>query len=292
METLAKTKVTVETTVNVPVEKAWEFWTDTKHVIHWNNASDDWHTPHAINDFRVGGRFSYRMEARDGSSGFNFSGEYNNIELFKHIEFTLGDNRRVWIIFSPKGAGTRVAETFEAEQEHSVVMQEKGWQSILDNFKKYAESHIHSERLHFEFEVAAEINKVFKTMFDEKGFREWTSEFNASSHFKGSWEKGSKMLFLGHDKDGNLEGMVSRIRENIPGKFMSIEHLGIVHNDQEITEGPEAEKWKGFENYTFRTEKGKTIVSIDADTNMEMKDYFLEIWPKAINRLKTICEKH
>lgn len=140
METLAKTKITIEAVISAPVEKVWEYFTDPKHIMIWNNASDDWHTTKAQNDLRVGGRFVSRMEAKDGTGGFSFSGEYNNIELYKHIEYTLDDGRRVWIIFSPKGTGTRVAETLEVEQTHSIERQQEGWHSILKNFKKYVES--------------------------------------------------------------------------------------------------------------------------------------------------------
>lgn len=289
METLAKTRVTVETTVNDPVEKVWDFWTDPNHVVHWNNASDDWHTPHAENDFRIGGKFRYRMESKDGSSGFNFTGEYNNIELYKHIEYTLTDGRRVWIIFSPKGTGTRVAETFEAEQTNSVDMQQSGWQSILNNFRKYVESKSR-ETMHFERIINCKVERVYKVMLDEEKFKDWTAVFMPTSHFKGSWVKGSKILFLGKNKEGNLEGMVSKIRENIPNKFVSIEHRGFINNDEEITTGPEAEKWKGLENYTFTAMNDKTLLSVDMDTSPEMWNYFMETWPKALDRLASICE--
>lgn len=291
METLAKTKVTVETVVNAPVEKIWDRWIDPHHIVQWNFASNDWHSPHAENDLRVGGRFTYRMEAKDGTSGFDFGGEYNNIELYKHIEYTLGDGRRVWVIFSQKGLGTRVAQTFEAETENSIEMQQHGWQSILNNFKKYVESGEKKEKLHFEIKINNSVEKVYRTMIDEQKFSEWTSEFNPSSHFKGSWVKGAKILFLGVNKEGNLEGMVGRIRENIPNKYISIEYLGIVNDEEEITSGPEAENWQGFENYTFSPVDGETLLSIDADSNKEFKNYLLETYPKALNKLKSICEE-
>src|ERR1051326_187314 len=138
--TTEKTNITVEAIVNAPVEKVWELWTNPQHIIHWNNASDDWHTPRAENDLRVGGKFLSRMEAKDGSFGFDFGGEYNKVEQHKEIEYTIGDGRKVNITFVPQGNTTKLTETFEAEDTHSIEMQRTGWQNILNNFKKYAEA--------------------------------------------------------------------------------------------------------------------------------------------------------
>ena len=140
METQATTVITVESTINAPVEKVWEFWSKPEHITKWNNASDDWHTPRAENDLRVGGKFSARMEAKDGSFGFDFGGVYDAVRENEYIEYTLGDNRKVNVNFIPQGNKTKVVESFDAESTHSVEMQKGGWQSILDNFKKYTEA--------------------------------------------------------------------------------------------------------------------------------------------------------
>lgn len=140
METTVKKTVTVETVVRVPVEKAWMFWTTPDHIIQWNNASDDWHTPRAENDLRKGGRFLSRMEAKDGSVGFDFNGIYDEIITHQEISYTMEDGRKVNIRFVPEGNGTKVIETFEAENTHSVEMQRAGWQAILDNYKNHAET--------------------------------------------------------------------------------------------------------------------------------------------------------
>jgi uncharacterized protein YndB with AHSA1/START domain len=139
MENQAKT-ITVENIVKAPVEKVWEFWTSPEHIIKWNSASEDWHTPFAENDLRAGGKFISRMEARDGSFGFDFGGVYDEVKTNQVIAYTLGDNRKVKITFSSAGNETKVVETFEAENTHTIDMQMNGWQAILDNFKKYAES--------------------------------------------------------------------------------------------------------------------------------------------------------
>lgn len=135
-----KTMITVENTVNAPVEKIWKLWTEPEHITQWNNASDDWHTPSAKNDLRVRGQFVYRMEARDGSMGFDFNGVYDEVKTNELIAYTMGDGRKAKIIFTSQGNATKVVETFEAETENSIELQRGGWQNILDNFKKYAET--------------------------------------------------------------------------------------------------------------------------------------------------------
>ena len=139
METTKTQVVTVETTVNAPVEKAWEFWTNPVHVVKWNNASHDWHSPRAENDLRPGGKFSYRMEARDGSMGFDFGGTYDVVKNHEYIESTLGDGRKVKVAFIKEGSKTKIIESFETEPTHSIEMQRTGWQAIIDNMKKYTE---------------------------------------------------------------------------------------------------------------------------------------------------------
>ncbi|MEO8445998.1 MAG: SRPBCC family protein [bacterium] len=135
-----KTKITIETTVKVPAEKAWELWSAPEHIVKWCNASDDWHTTKAENDLRPGGEFVSRMEAKDGSAGFDFGGKYDEVTVNEKIGYTIDDGRKVDIIFSGNGDETKIVETFEAESANSIEMQRTGWQAILDNFKKYSES--------------------------------------------------------------------------------------------------------------------------------------------------------
>jgi uncharacterized protein YndB with AHSA1/START domain len=136
-----KTKtITVETAVKAPIEKVWSYWTEPKDITQWYNASDDWHAPYAENDLQVNGKFKTTMAAKDGSAGFDFEGVYTKIVRHKSIEYTIPDGRKVVITFSDLGSETKVVESFEAESENSYEMQRGGWQSILDNFKKYIES--------------------------------------------------------------------------------------------------------------------------------------------------------
>lgn len=140
MESTEKTVVTVWTIVNAPINVVWKNWTTSDEIIKWNNASDYWHTPRAENDLRAGGKFSYRMEAKDGSVGFDFWGIYDKVVINSQIDYTLGDGRKVKVIFGDLGLKTEVVETFEPETENSIEMQRSGWQAILDNFKKYTEA--------------------------------------------------------------------------------------------------------------------------------------------------------
>lgn len=139
MEAVNQT-ITVETTVHVPAEQVWEFWTEPQHITKWSFASDDWHAPNAENDLRVGGKFHTRMEAKDGSFGFDFGGVYDDVRLHEFISYTLGDGRKVEITFIRQDNDTKVVETFEPETTNPAEMQKAGWQAFLDNFKKYSET--------------------------------------------------------------------------------------------------------------------------------------------------------
>jgi len=135
-----KETITVETLVNAPVEKVWEFWTKPEHITKWNAASDDWHTTRAENNLRIGGKFLSRMEAKDGSFGFDFEGIYTDVITHEKISYTLLDDRKVTITFSQTENGVQIIETFEAETENTLELQKLGWQAILNNFKKYVEN--------------------------------------------------------------------------------------------------------------------------------------------------------
>jgi uncharacterized protein YndB with AHSA1/START domain len=141
MENKEVTTIIVQTNIKAPVEKVWEYWTLPEHIIKWNFASDDWQTPWAENDLRPGGKFKSRMEAKDGSSGFDFEGTYTTVKTNELIEYEIGDGRKVKVMFLENGSETNVVEKFEAENVYSFEQQRTGWQSILDNFKKYTEEH-------------------------------------------------------------------------------------------------------------------------------------------------------
>jgi len=140
METKNKEAITVQTVVKAPVQKVWACWTDPKHITQWCSASDDWHAPSAENDARTNGKFKTRMEAKDGSMGFDFEGVYSNVIENKRIEYDMADGRQVKIEFTPHGNETRVMESFDPESQNSEDMQRQGWQAILNNFKNYTES--------------------------------------------------------------------------------------------------------------------------------------------------------
>lgn len=291
MTATEKTVITIKATINAPVEKVWALWNDPRHIVNWNSASDDWHTPRATNDLREGGKLIARMEARDGNAGFDFEGVYDVVKKHEQIAYTIGDGRKVNIVFERKEKITEVTESFEAEQMNPVDMQRDGWQSILNNFKKYVEGSPNMERMKFEISIQAPVEKVYKTTIDPTSYKAWTAEFNPTSYFEGSWEKGSKILFLGTDQEGKVGGMVARIRENTPNKLISIEHYGLVNDGKEITTGPEVESWAGAqENYSFSQNGNVTVMTAEVDTNYEYVDYFSDTWPKALNKLKSICE--
>lgn len=146
--------------------------------------------------------------------------------------------------------------------------------------------------LHFEISIQAPAQKVYEIMLNEKWYGIWTGPFCPDSHFEGSWEKGSKIRFIGISENGKKGGMIGRITENIPNQFVSIEYTGFVDDDHEITQGPEAEKWiGGIEDYRFLEINGTTLLTVNSTATKEMQDVFLKAWPLALDKLKDICEQ-
>ncbi|RKS15292.1 SRPBCC family protein [Flavobacterium sp. 120] len=132
--------ITVQSTINASIEKVWKLWTAPKHVMKWNNASEDWHTPFAENDLKVGGKFKYTMASTDGTMRFDFKGVYTNVVNLSLIEYEMADGRKVKIVFEKDAEGIKVIESFDPETVNPEEMQKNGWQAILDNFKKYVEN--------------------------------------------------------------------------------------------------------------------------------------------------------
>ncbi len=132
-------KITIETTIDATLDEVWNAWVEPRHIVKWNFATDDWHCPAAEIDLRPGGSFRYRMEARDGSMGFDFEGVFSAIEPQREIRYALGDERDVMVGFSASNDGVHVIESFTAEDELGAEQQRHGWQCILDNFKLHVE---------------------------------------------------------------------------------------------------------------------------------------------------------
>ena len=133
-------KIKIGVTIDAPLEKVWELWTGPEHIMSWNTASPDWHTPKAENDLRVGGKFLSRMEAKDGSFGFDFTGIYDVVNNKQRIAYTMPDGRKCDTVFKNANGKTMVETAFDAEEQNSLEMQKFGWQAIANSFKKYVES--------------------------------------------------------------------------------------------------------------------------------------------------------
>jgi uncharacterized protein YndB with AHSA1/START domain len=133
-------KITIQATISADKSKVWEYWTKPEHITKWNFASDDWECPRAENDLRPGGKYAARMQAKDGSFGFDFEAVYDEVTNQEKITYTMGDGRQATTGFEDQGGQTKVTTTFDAEGVHDAEMQRAGWQAILDNFKRYAEA--------------------------------------------------------------------------------------------------------------------------------------------------------
>ena len=132
-------KITVETLVKADLDRVWSAWSNPEDIKQWNAASDDWHTPQATVDLREGGKFVARMEAKDGSAGFDFEGTYTRVAPRKLIEYRMPDGRGVRIEFTERAGAVHVSETFDAETENTPELQRQGWQAILDNFAQHVQ---------------------------------------------------------------------------------------------------------------------------------------------------------
>ena len=135
-------KITIETLVKADLNTVWAAWNNPEDIKQWNAASDDWHTTQSTIDLREGGKFSSRMEAKDGSAGFDFAGTYTRIMAQKIIEYQMGDDRDVKVEFTEGADGVLVRETFDAESETDRELQRQGWQAILDNFARHVEAKV------------------------------------------------------------------------------------------------------------------------------------------------------
>lgn len=290
MSNSSHSKITTHAEIAAPINQAWIAYTHPKHVVKWNFASPDWHCPIAKNELKPGGKFSYRMEAKDGSMGFDFEGIFQEIKPNHGLSYVMEDGREVEMILEESGGKTEITVKFDPEKMNSEELQKGGWQAILDNFKKHVESN-RENFMHFEISINAPVHQVFNTMISDQPYREWTSVFSPGSYFNGSWEKGSKILFLGPDKEGNEGGMVSKIADNIPDQYISIEHLGMISKGEEITTGPDVEAFAGAtENYSFYDLGEKTLLKVDVEVSKEYQEYFDNTWPKALQTLKELCE--
>jgi hypothetical protein len=151
------------------------------------------------------------------------------------------------------------------------------------------------KKLQFKKDINTSAEKVYNAMLgigNMETYNQWTSEFNPTSTYEGSWDPGAKIYFIGTDENGKRGGMVSKIADNIPFRFVSIRHYGIIDGENEITEGAEVEKWAGgLENYSFEENNGVTTVTIDLDTLEDNIDFFNQTFPKALDKLKEIAEK-
>lgn len=145
--------------------------------------------------------------------------------------------------------------------------------------------------MQFKTDIQADVAKVYQTMLEEEGYKQWTSAFDPTSYYEGSWNKGDKIYFIGTSKEGKKGGMVGVIKEHIPKEFVSVEFIGMLDGEQEVTEGPQVNDWIGsHENYTYSGNNGQSTVTVDVDVHEQMIDYFKTTYPKALAKLKEICE--
>lgn len=187
-------EITIQTIVKSTIDQVWKKWTLPEHIMQWNNASEDWYTPSAENDLKEGGKFNYKMAARDGSYSFDFSGIYNEVVIGKRITYTLDDGRKAVIEFIVEDGRVKIVETFESEQSNSIEMQKAGWQAILDNFSRYASATSNpAPVVKAQMLIRKPIHEVFEAFVNPKittrfWFTKSSGRLTKGKHVRWEWE--------------------------------------------------------------------------------------------------------
>lgn len=281
------TKITIEALVNAGVERVWDSFNNPTAITKWNQASPDWHCPSAENDLRVGGKLKSRMEAKDGSFGFDFEAVYDEVDPNKKITYTMGDGRKATTTFEPVENGTKLTTCFDAETQNSIELQQAGWQAILNSFKQYVESR---KELHFSIDINASKQKVWDTMLQQDTYKMWTAVAWSGSRYEGEWKQGSEIKFMGEQDAGTL----ALIEVCNPTNYLLARHIAIINADGSLdTTSEMAREWTGAkEAYQFTEQHGVTILKVTIETFEKWAGMFEEGWPKAVGKLKELCEMH
>ncbi|NMM47353.1 SRPBCC family protein [Marinigracilibium pacificum] len=276
------TKIKVSTKINSPINIVWNVFTDANHITQWNFASEDWFCPIATNPLEVNKEFSWRMEAIDGSMGFDFNGTYQNIDVNKLIEYKIEDGRKVSISFLSDGETTEIIEVFEPESTNPLELQQQGWQAILNNLKRYAESQNNLKRQFYDIEINSNPETVYKALLNKETYGKWASVFSPGADYEGNWETGSLITFTGTDNDGKQSQMHSKVIKSIPDRLIILEHQGMSNDDS---------SWNGAkEIYTLIDRKGSTFLRVAMDTTPDYIEFFSKKWPKALKEIKSLSE--
>jgi uncharacterized protein YndB with AHSA1/START domain len=286
MTTTEKTTIKVSANIDAPIAKVWELWTTPKHIMQWNNASDDWWTSRAENDLRTGGEFVSTMEAKDGSFKFDFAGVYREVIPHEKIHYAMADGREVKVYFRSADGQTQVTEVFDPENIHSLEMQEAGWQAILNNFKKYVEYTNKFQPIYFSEQINASKVKVWNTMMDEATYHEWVSSAWPNSFYEGIWKEGESLLFINKENSGTK----AKLLFHRPYEISLAEHIAV------ISKGIEKEQddsgWIGSkELYLFSEKNGVTTLEVIMYATPSWHEMFKHDWPIALKKLKEICER-
>lgn len=275
-------RITVTATINEDAKKVWDFYMDPEHITKWNFADPSWHCPMASNEIKVGGRYFARMEAKDGSFGFDFEAIYDEIEVGESFTYTFGD-RKATVEFKCAGNQTEITIVFDAEKENPIEMQKGGWQAILNNFKNYVEQlKLEFKKVSFTIQINAGKEKVWEALWSEANYEKWTSVFGEGNKAISDWKEGSKIQFVA--KDG--AGLFSIIEKKATNEHIVFKHLGEMKNGEEI-----ANEWAGAKEKYFLSEiNGITTIDVEIDTKEEYTDYFNGAFPKALQIVKQISE--
>lgn len=278
-------KIAIETMIKAPIEKVWNAYNDPIAITKWNQASPDWHCPYADNDLRKGGKLKSRMEAKDGSFGFDFEAVYDEVREYKKIAYTMGDGRQAITSFEKLDNATKIITVFDAETDNPLELQQTGWQAILNSFKLYIESR---KDLHFSIAINAGKQKVWETMLQPATYKIWTDAAWPGSKYDGEWKQGARLKFTG----GGGGGTMALIEVCNPCDYLFARHIAIINSDGSLdTDSEMAKEWTGVkEAYQFTETDGVTTLEVFIETFEKWTNMFDEGWPIALEKLKELCE--
>jgi uncharacterized protein YndB with AHSA1/START domain len=292
---MSSSAIVITATIQAPVALVWQYYTQPAHITRWNFATPEWYCPWANADLQPGGTYTARMEAKDGSFGFDFSATYHTVNPHQLLAFTLTDGRQVSIAFKPLDQETQVTVTFEPEQQNPLSLQQTGWQMILDNFKNYAHQRAQSTLLCREYKItiqapAALVYDAMLGLTQKQTYESWTAHFSPTCSYEGSWNKGANIQFTAIH-EGKKGGITSTVVEHLPQKYIALLHTGLIEDGTIITDEAKIAAWKNAQEiYTFIDQQQTTHLIVNIDISPDYQSYFDEVYPKALLQLKVNVE--
>ncbi len=278
--------IEIEVLIKNSLDKVWEYWTGQPFISQWYSASDDWWTPWVNQNFQVDQGFVYRMEARDGSMGFDFSGVFTEIVDHEKIVYVLEDGRKVLTTFEERDGRILLKQAFDAEDQNSAQMQKDGWQAILNHFKSFCEGD--QIEMSFRTVLGTNPNRVWEYLTLPRLYEEWAIAFSEQPKFVGQWVEGGTIDFIDF-QEGGTRVQLDKVK---PFEKLYMTHIAMIDGQAGIVEDhPEAPTWVGTkENYDLELVGKETILTIHIMCHPKYVDYLRNSWEKAVKLMTHVIK--